>query len=149
MSLYVPRVGTFDPGLPEWLVLGPDGRLYNINAVANRLSLVEPWVPPDDWRGGDGIVFVPEGAKPAPPPAPSPVPAPLPYKAVGMDPVLAAKLLTTMRAIVVHDTEMLRLAQQRVSDDEARMQESLRLAVEADKAFDAVLADLLQKVNQK
>ncbi len=66
-----------------------------------------------------------------------------------MDPVLAAKLLTTMRAIVVHDTEMLRLAQQRVSDDEARMQESLRLAVEADKAFDAVLADLLQKVNQK
>ncbi len=48
MSLYVPRVGTFDPSLPEWLVLGPDGRLYNITAVANRLSLVEPWVPPDN-----------------------------------------------------------------------------------------------------
>src|SRR6266536_830560 len=109
MSRYIPRVGTFDPDLPEWLVVGPDGRLYNINATANRLSLTEPWSPPEGWTGSDGVVFTPEGGtKPPAPPVLPPPDVPAPYKAIGVDLKLASTLVTAMRAIVAHDNELLR-----------------------------------------
>lgn len=147
MAQYVPGYGTFDPGLPEWLVTGRDGKLYNVNDPRNKLSLVASWTPPDGWRGGDGLIFVPEGTTVTPDPTPPPAPpAPAGTAPQGVNPVLLSRLLGAMRAVIAHDTELMALANQRISDDTARMQEGLRLAVEADKAFDAVLSDLQSKV---
>lgn len=145
MARYVPGVGTFDPDLPEWLILHTDGKLYNLNATNNQVRLTEPWTPPEGWRGdGTTILFTPEGE-----PAPEPEPPPAPPAQGGVSPVLMYRLIGAMRALIAHDNELLALAQQRVADDSARMQEGLRLAVEADAAFDAVLADLQKQVNVK
>jgi hypothetical protein len=150
MSTYVPGYGTFDPDLPEWLALHTDGKLYNVNDPRNRLDFVASWIPPEGWRGGEDVRFVPEGEVTTPPlpPTPTPVPATT-LVTVAVNPALLTRLLAAMRMVVAHDNELLALAQQRVADDESRMQESLRLSVEAGKAYDAVLADLLSKVNSQ
>ena len=85
----VPGYGRFDPDLPSWLRLESDGKLYNVNASANRAAdgsfqAVRPWTPPEGYVGGVGYTFTPESALPPPvvvPPAPEPVPPPAPEPA--------------------------------------------------------------------
>jgi hypothetical protein len=70
----VPGFGRFDPYIPSWLELRPDGKLYNKNAAdKNRV-----WDVPAGWRGGVGesgpYTFTPEAELPQPAPAPTPAP---------------------------------------------------------------------------
>lgn len=144
MSVYVPGYGTFDPAIPSWLELWPDGTLHNKNATDPS----RPWVPPADWRGYPGMVFTPEDTTPPvppvvepPPPPVTPPPAPLPLPLDSMP-----GLLRELYAALDAESE----AEMALREEQSR-QAALLLAKEANVislhkevvvAFQAVLAQL-------